>query len=90
MALSETQLRALRWIDGFPSTKASWTVDGKPVKKQPPESWNMMRIEGDQGSILIHKDDLQVLIPYVKHCTARNQLYALNDAGKAALLSNGE
>lgn len=87
--LTTDQLRALRWIDENPSTSAGWTVDGKPIKRQGFDKWNVMEIRGSRGTILIDKDDLAALTPFIEHCTAPDKMYAPNAAGRAALQEAG-
>lgn len=85
MTLTDAQARAMRWINEYPSTRAAWTVDGKPIRKQKPEKWNVMEIGGAAGSILIAAEDLKAITPFVEHCTAPDKMYSLNAADRAAL-----
>jgi hypothetical protein len=83
--LSQSQIRALRWINENPSTSSGWLCGGKPVKHQHPDKWDQMEIRGEQGSIRIAAADLKQLLPFVTHCTAPDKLYDLNKEGRAAL-----
>lgn len=85
MNLTESQLRAMRWINENPSTRAAWTVDGKPIRKQKPETWNKMEISGAHGSILVDAADLKAIGPFIVHCVAPDKMYGLNAAGLAAI-----
>ena len=88
--LTADQIRVLRWIDDNPSTSAAWTVDGKPIRRQKPDKWNVMEIKGKNGSILVPKGDIAALAPFIENCTAPDKMYAPNDTGRAALTSEQE
>lgn len=83
--MTGSQLRALRWISDFPSTEAAWTVNGNPIRREPPDKWNSMRISGPQGSILVDAADFEAIGPYVAYCQSPDKLYSVNDAGRLAL-----
>lgn len=83
--LSASQMKALRWIDDFPSTQAEWTVGGKHIKRETPDKWDAMRISGAEGSILIAAADLKALSPFITHCAAPHKLYSLNEKGRSTL-----
>lgn len=84
--LTDSQIRALRWIDQFPSTEAEWLVDGKPINnKNAKKEWNQFRIGGSARSIVITLEDQKVISNYVDLCVAPDKLYSLNDAGRSII-----
>lgn len=83
--LNEDQLRALRWMHENPSEQSEWLVDGKPIKRQPPEKWNQFKISGPKGSIIISSDDMKGLRNYIIGCPSPEKMYGLSDAGLIAL-----
>jgi hypothetical protein len=85
-ALTAVQLRALAWIDGFPCHEAEWRTGNKPAKGAP-ENWDRMRLSGPDGSIVIMLADWRALNGLLDPAPfgARNKIYVLSDAGRAAL-----
>lgn len=83
--LNEAQIRALRWMNENPSWESEWMVDGKPIKRQPPEKWNQFKIAGPAGSIIIAADDMKGLKDYIIGCPSPDKMYGLNEAGIAAI-----
>jgi hypothetical protein len=83
--LNQDQLRALRWMQENPSNESEWLVDGKPIKRQPPEKWNQFRISGPAGSIVIKGADMKGLKGYFDSCPTPDKMYAPNEAGRSAL-----
>ena len=83
--LTDSQLRALRWLRDNPSDHAEWTVNGKPIRRQPPDEWNVFVISGRTGSIKITAEDNAALRPYKIGCPSADKIFGPNEAGLAVL-----
>ena len=85
-ALTPRQIQILRWLDENPSHKAGWTIDGRqPKSGESHKLWNVMVVEGKNGSIHIALADSKALYSYITGCPTPDKIYGPNEAGKAAL-----
>ena len=81
--LTESQLRALRFIRDFRITKSEWRRGGK-LAFGPSEKWTDMRLSGPDGSINITADDQKAILSFFDGSVGAS-LYTLNSSGVLAL-----
>lgn len=79
--LSPAQKKALEWLHTMPHTKAGWTVQGKPVTREPFEQWSHMRISGKEGAILVATDDLNAMTDLTKPSLQKDRVWELSELG---------
>lgn len=83
--LTDSQLNVLRWLRDNPSNHGEWTVNGEPIRRQHPDTWNLLVISGPTGNVNITARDNEALHRYVTAGPSPNKLYGPNEAGLAAL-----
>lgn len=82
--ITEDMIKALRFIRDFRITTSEWLKNGKSASGHP-NTWTHMRMSGPEASITITSETQKAIRPLVEVGPIGHSIYALNDAGRAAL-----
>ena len=85
VGFTAAQIRAMRWLADMPNTRASWRSAGDRPAKGPPSAWTHMKLEGDEGSILIESSVWKSLHDFIAVVPSARQQFGLNDEGREVL-----
>jgi hypothetical protein len=83
-AITEDMRKALHFIKDFRISTSEWLKNGKSASGHP-STWTHLRMTGPEASITITSKTQKAIRPYTEVGPIGNSMYALNDAGLAAL-----
>jgi hypothetical protein len=79
--LTQAQKQALIWLAENDHWKSAWTVQGRAVKRQAPDTWSHLRISG-KTDILIEKSDMGALSDLIIEECSRQRMWVLTPLGE--------
>lgn len=86
--LTDAQRDFLNWLRTQPNHESEWTWNGKRTSRGP-EHWTHLKVSGPASSWLIEKSQLAGIHDlYGPAEFGSGNVYALTDAGRAALAPN--
>lgn len=82
--ISEDMRKALQFIKDFRISTSEWLKNGKSASGHP-NTWTHLRMSGPEASLTITSETQKAIRPFTAIGKLGHSLYALNDAGIAAL-----